>query len=196
MRLFVFARHAQSVLNLESRVNGDPAVPAPLTELGRAEARLLGIQLAHLPLERCVHTRFDRTRETAELAVGDRALPLDCEPLLNDIDVGELEGRAIADYRAWKREHRRSDPFPGGESLDDAASRYASGFERLLADGAAATLVVCHEIPIRYAINAAAQSPELDGPVHDIPNATPFLFDEQSLAAAATGIRRLLRLPA
>ena len=27
MRLFVFTRHAQSVLNVEDRVNGDPAEP-------------------------------------------------------------------------------------------------------------------------------------------------------------------------
>src|ERR671935_3153560 len=68
MRLYVLVRHAQSVLNVERRINGDPSVPAPLTEAGRAEARLLGIQLAHVPLERCVYTRFERTRETATLA--------------------------------------------------------------------------------------------------------------------------------
>jgi len=54
-------------------------------------------------------------------------------------------------------------------------------------------LVVCHEIPIRYALNAAAGSRELDGPVHEIPNATPFLFDEQALARAAERIDALSR---
>ena len=39
-------------------------------------------------------------------------------------------------------------------------------------------LVVCHEIPVRYALNAAAGSDDLDGPEHAIPNATPYLFDE------------------
>ena len=48
-------------------------------------------------------------------------------------------------------------------------------------------LVVCHEIPVRYALNAAGGSDELDGPDHSIPNATPYLFDEESLARAAAG---------
>jgi broad specificity phosphatase PhoE len=191
VRLFVFARHAQSVLNAEQRVNGDPSRPAPLTELGRAEAQLLGLEVAEIGLDVCVHTRFARTRETAELAVGDRA-PFVAEPLLDDIDVGELEGLPIAEYRAWKRQHRRTDPFPGGESLDDAARRFARAFRRLLEAGYESALVVCHEIPVRYALNAAAGSKELDGPAHDIPNATPFLFDERALERAATGIDSLV----
>ena len=191
MRLFVFARHAQSVLNLEQRVNGDPSRPAPLTELGRAEAQLLGLEVAEVGLDVCVHTRFARTRETAELALVDRA-PLVAEPLLDDIDVGELEGLPIAEYRAWKRQHRRSDPFPGGESLDDAARRYARAFRHLLEGGYACALIVCHEIPVRYALNAAVGSKELDGPAHDIPNATPFLFDERALERAVAGIEAIV----
>ena len=52
-------------------------------------------------------------------------------------------------------------------------------------------LVVSHEIPIRYALNAAAGSDNLDAPVHAIPNAAPFLFDENALAAATAGIEQL-----
>lgn len=192
MRLFVLTRHARSTLNVEGRVNGDPAVPAPLTDDGLAEAARLGTQLAQLPLELCVHTRFARTRETALAILGDRTVPLLEEPLLDDIDVGELEGEKIETYRAWKREHARSDPFPGGESLDDAARRYAAGFRRLLERGERSILVVCHEIPVRYALNGAAGAADLDGPAHAIPNATPYLFDEASLARAAEGIERAL----
>ena len=53
-------------------------------------------------------------------------------------------------------------------------------------------LVVCHEIPIRYALNAAAGSRDLDGPAHAIPNATPYLFDEPALRRAAAHIDQLL----
>ena len=52
-------------------------------------------------------------------------------------------------------------------------------------------LVVCHEIPVRYAINAAAGSDELDGPAHEIGNCIPHLFDEQGSQRAVDGIRRL-----
>jgi hypothetical protein len=51
--------------------------------------------------------------------------------------------------------------------------------------------VVCHEIPIRYALNAVGHSDGLDAPVHTVRNATPFLFDEQAITAAAAGIDRI-----
>jgi probable phosphoglycerate mutase len=191
VRLYVFTRHAHSTLNAASRVNGDPSVPVPLTEEGRAAAARLGAQLEHIPLELCVHTRFARTAETAEIAVGSRGIPVEEQPLLDDIDVGELEGESIADYRAWKQAHTRQDAFPGGESLDDAARRYARAFEQLVERPESTILVVCHEIPVRYALNAAAGSDDLDGPAHAIPNATPYLFSEAALRDAAARIAQL-----
>jgi broad specificity phosphatase PhoE len=191
VRLFVLTRHAESTLNVAKRVNAEPTVPVPLTAAGRSEAEQLGHQLAQIPLELCVHTRFGRTKETADLAVGARDVPEVEEPLLDDIDVGELEGATLEEYRAWKRGRSRKEPFPGGESLDDAAQRYARAFDRLLARPERTMLVVCHEIPVRYALNAAAGSSDLDGPDHTIRNATPYLFDEPALARAADRIRSL-----
>jgi broad specificity phosphatase PhoE len=193
MRLFMLLRHAHSTLNAEGRVNGDPTMPVPLTPEGRAEAERAGHQLAQLEIELCVHTRFLRTRETAESLLLGRDVPLLEEPLLDDVDVGELEGATIADYRAWKRAHARDEPFPGGESLDDCATRYARAFRRLLERPERTVVVVCHEIPVRYALNAAAGSDELDGPEHLIPNATPYLFDEAALERAAARIEQLVR---
>jgi broad specificity phosphatase PhoE len=190
--LLLLARHAHSRLNLERRVNGDPTVDVPLTEQGRDEARLLGAELAHLELDLCVCTRFPLTRETAELALSGRIVPLEVEPLLDDVDIGELEGWPIDRYREVKRELGRKRPFPGGESLDEAARRYVLGFRALVARGAERVLVVCHEIPIRYALNAAAGSDTLDGPpFHEIPNAAPFLFEAAALERAAARIEGL-----
>jgi len=191
MRLYVIARHAESTLNIERRVNGDPSVDVQLTDDGREEARQLAIQVASMQLELCVHTSFGRTLDTAAIALAGRDVPMVVDPLLDDIDVGDLEGRSIDDYRAWKRAHSRSDAFPGGESLDDAARRYASGFRALLARPEERVLVVCHEIPVRYALNAAGGSGDLDGPVHELRNATPYLFDEPALERAAARIERL-----
>jgi hypothetical protein len=53
-------------------------------------------------------------------------------------------------------------------------------------------LVVTHEIPVRYALNAAAGSDSLDGPAHEISNAVPYLFDEEALERAVRGIERLV----
>ena len=192
MRLFILVRHGESELNATRRVNGDPDVPVGLTPRGEAEAGGLALQVSGIELDLCIHTRFGRTRATARIAVEGRSVPFEVEPLLDDIDVGDLEGRMIDDYRAWKMQHTRADAFPGGESLDDAARRYATAFERLLARGERRILVVCHEIPVRYALNAAAGSDSLDGPAHEIGNCIPHLFDEGGLRRAVDGIRRLV----
>lgn len=194
MRLFVLVRHAHSVLNLEERVNGDPAVDVPLTERGTEQARNLGLQLVHLPVGLCVTSRFPRTRVTAELALEGREVPFETEPLLDDIDVGDLEGLSIREYRAWRRAHTRADRFPRGESLDEAAARYAQAFRRLAGGEHDCVLVVCHEIPLRYALNAASGSSQLDGPVRNLENAVPYCFDESTLLRAADGIEQILAL--
>ena len=192
MPLYVLARHAHSELNLARRINGDPSVPVGLTDQGRQEAARLGRQLANVPIELIVHTRFERTRETAGIA-RDTCMPVPTEeePLLDDVYIGDLEGKTIDEYRAWKAEHSRSDRFPGGESLDETARRYARAFRKLAERDEEHILVVCHEIPVRYALNAAGGSEDLDSPEHAIPNATPYLFDEDGLVRAAARIEEL-----
>ena len=191
MRLLVLARHGQSVFNVSGVVNGDPALDQGLSDAGRAAAATLGVELAALPIDLCVTSRFPRAQETARLALGSRApgVPHEIDPDLDDIRIGALEGRSLADYRVWKHEHTRADRFPDGESLDDAATRYAAAFARLAARTEDTILCVCHEIPVRYAINAAGGAPDPDRPFHDVPNATPFLFDPEALRRAAATLR-------
>jgi broad specificity phosphatase PhoE len=192
VRLFVFARHGESVLNLERRINGDPSVDVPLTDEGKSQAHKLGVEIANIGFDLCVHTRFSRTKETAEIALAGRDVPLAEEPLLDDIDVGDLEGSDLEAYRAWKHSHAREVPVPGGESLDDAALRYAKAFRKLLALPHDTVLIVTHEIPIRYALNGASGSDSLDGPAHEVDNAVPYLFDDESLSRAVDGIETIL----
>jgi broad specificity phosphatase PhoE len=193
LRIFILARHGESTLNIEQRVNGDPNVPVGLSDRGREEARRLGEQVENFPLDVCVHTRFPRTLETAVIALAEREdVPLEVEPLLDDIDIGELEGEKLDVYREWKHGRPRSVPFPGGESLDDAARRYAAAFNILLDSTWHSVLVVCHEIPVRYALNGASGSDSLDGPAHEISNAVPYLFDEETLERAVRGIERIV----
>jgi broad specificity phosphatase PhoE len=166
-------------------------VPVPLTPAGEEQARLLGQQLAGIALDLCVHTRFGRTRQTAELALEGRDVPFLEEPGLDDVRIGELEGETVDAYRVWKHAHTRADRFPGGESLDETARRYAVALRRVVELPAESVLVVCHELPIRYALNAHAGSDELDHPYHEIRNAVPYLFDGPALAAAADRIEQL-----
>lgn len=185
MRLLLLARHGQSLLNVDGVVNGDPARDPGLSRLGICEALELGAQIAGVAVDLCVVSEFPRAQETARLALAEReTVPWLVDGGLNDIRIGELEGRKLDDYRAWKRAHTRDDPFPGGESLTEAARRYAAAYGRLFERVEQTILCICHEIPVRYALNAASGSTDLDAPHHDIANATPFLFDSPGVKRA------------
>jgi 2,3-bisphosphoglycerate-dependent phosphoglycerate mutase len=191
MRLFLVARHGQSLFNVDKVVNGDPTLDRGLSEQGIEEAERLAGQLAAAPLGLVAVSPFPRAVQTANIALAGREIPHLVDDDLGDVRIGELEGKTLDAYREAPAHSNRKEPFPGGESLDGAALRYAGAFERLLARDERATLVVCHEFPVRYLVNAATGSDQLDGPLHYVANATPYLFDEGSLRRAVERVREL-----
>jgi 2,3-bisphosphoglycerate-dependent phosphoglycerate mutase len=191
MRLFLLVRHGQSLFNVDKIVNGNPELDRGLSEQGIEEAERLAGEVAALPLDLVVVSPFPRAIQTANIALDGRDVPHLVDVELGDIRIGELEGATLDEYRATPAHTNRKERFPGGESLDEAALRYAGACERLLARDEQVTLVVCHEIPVRYLTNAASGSDELNGPLKYVANATPYLFDEESLRHAVDRIREL-----
>ena len=196
MRTFLLARHGQSLFNVDGVVNGDPLRDRGLSERGIEEAERLGAQISPVWIDVVVLSPFPRAVQTANIALARRDVPHELDPELGDIRLGDLEGWSVSDYREYKCHGDRDLRFPGGESLNDAARRYAGAYERLLARSERVTLVVCHEIPVRYAVNAANGSDELDDPFHDIANAAPYVFDEDGLRRAVDRMRELASSPA
>ncbi len=191
MRLFLIARHGQSLFNVDSVVNGDPELDRGLSEQGIEEAERLAGQLAGLPLDLVAVSPFPRALQTTNIAIAGRKVPHLVDHDLGDVRIGELEGKSLDAYRETPAHSNRKERFPGGESLDEAALRYAAAARRLLARDEPTTLVVCHEIPVRYLVNAAGGSDELNGPLRFVANATPYLFDEPALRRAAERIEEL-----
>jgi broad specificity phosphatase PhoE len=196
MRLFVLARHGESSANAAGLLSSDPSRPIGLTPRGREQARQLGEQLANLDIELVVATDFVRTRETAELAMQGRDIPLVVEPDLDEIRAGAFDGKPISSYWTWKEQHARSERFPLGESLDDATRRYANALRRLLARSEAVTLIVGHELEIRYIAEAAAGADTLGRSEIRIANAAPYLFDESAVRNAVDRLDALAPPPA
>lgn len=157
MKTLVVARHAESELNVDNILNGDPSVPVRLTDRGREQARALGESVGHVDL--VAHTAFARTRETAELAwPGTPTLKV---AELNEIAIGRWEGTRWGDgYEAWVNESAPEDACPGGgESRVAAATRYVGGFRLLLERGEDRIALVAHGAPVRYLLLAAAGKP-------------------------------------
>ncbi|HEV2713252.1 MAG TPA: histidine phosphatase family protein [Gaiellaceae bacterium] len=195
MERALFVRHGESEFSVRALVNGDPAVHCGLTELGRRQARQLGERLAGEPIGLCVVTEFLRTHETADLVLGDRQIPRLVVPELNDPFYGEFEGRPLADYRRWAAAHTPSDmPEGGGESRVAIASRYARGFRILLGRAEATLLVVCHSLPIAYAVASAdGRGPRARMPL--VTYAEPHVLSGDQLERAAEGLDAWTRNP-
>ena len=191
MRLFLVVRHGQSLFNIDQVVNGDPDLDRGLSEQGIEEAERLAGQLAGLPLDLVAVSPFPRALQTANIALTGREVPHLVDDDLGDVRIGDLEGSSLDAYRETPAHSDRKARFPGGESLDEAALRYSAAFGRLLARDEPATLVVCHEIPVRYLVNSAGGSDTLDGPLHYVANATPYLFDDAALRRAVERIGEL-----
>src|SRR5256885_15782405 len=155
MRLFLVVRHGQSLFNVDKVVNGDPALDRGLSEQGIEEAERLAGQLAALPLDLVAVSPFPRALQTANIALADRDVPHLVDEELGDVRIGELEGGSLDAYRETPAHSNRNERFPGGESLDEAALRYAGACERLLARDEPVPLLVCHEVPARVPAHAA-----------------------------------------
>jgi broad specificity phosphatase PhoE len=153
------ARHAESDWNVENRFQGN--VDRPLTERGRAQARALAAELAHVPLEGVYTSPLRRALETAEIVAADKGLRPIAVAELSEIDVGgwaglsrrEVESQFPEAFRRW---------VGGGEGWEDGES-YANMSARVLAavirvaeeHPDTSVLVVSHGGPIR-ALHAAA----------------------------------------
>jgi alpha-ribazole phosphatase len=156
----ILARHGESVFSERLLVNGDVAVPGPLTPKGEEEAQALGRKLVGEVIDLCVTTEFERTRQTADLALAGRDVPRLVVPELNDPRYGRFEGGALQDYRSWATSVTSGDQVPGGgESRRQIVERYARGFRIVIARAEANVLVVAHSLPIAYVLAARDGAP-------------------------------------
>ena len=153
MRLAILARHGESAFSARGLVNGDPAAAGPLTARGEGEARRLGELLAGERIDLCVTTEFERTRQTAAVALAGRDVPRLVVPELNDPHYGEFEGGPLNEYRAWARSHGSGEAPRGGESRQTIVARYGRGYRLVLERPEDTVLVVAHSLPIAYVLD-------------------------------------------
>ncbi len=160
MESLILARHGESIFSERLLVNGDVAVTGPLTREGEEEAQEFGRRIAGDSIDLCVTSEFERTRQTADIALAGRDVPRIVVAELNDPRYGRFEGGALADYRAWAGAAASGDEVPGGgESRRTIVDRYVRGFALVLARAERCALVVCHSLPIAYVLAARDGTP-------------------------------------
>jgi broad specificity phosphatase PhoE len=186
MESLILARHGESIFSERGLVNGEVTIPGPLTSNGEEEARALGGEIADDPIGLCVTTEFERTRQTAELALAGRDVPRLVVRELNDPLYGRYEGGVLETYRSWAGAAASADPVPGGgESRRHIIERYTRGFRIVLARVEQCALLVAHSLPIAYAL--AARDEILPGRrVPLVEHARPYRFAADELDRAVT----------
>jgi probable phosphoglycerate mutase len=138
MRILL-ARHGETRWNAEGRYQGQ--VDVPLSEVGDAQAQLLGERLREVQIDRALSSPLSRSRRTAELALGpQRVGMLQLDPGFAEIAHGTWEGLLASEIgamdgarlRAW-REAPESVLMPEGESLQHVLDRAWPALERACA---------------------------------------------------------------
>jgi probable phosphoglycerate mutase len=120
-----------------------------LSERGRAEAASMAALLAPVTFDRTICSGLLRTLETAKIVLGERNVPLEVIPALEEIRGGDAIARAeisppdfaYAMFRAGNPNAR----FAGGETFSEFARRVVGAFNGIVtAQNWETLLMVCH----------------------------------------------------
>ena len=151
---------------------------------------------ADVELDLCVTSSFPRVRETAELALAGRDVPIEMMPELDESGFGDYDGGPAKAYRAWARAAGPEEVAPGssGESRAQMAARWARAYRSLLTRPERTILVVAHGLTVRYLLNAIAgekPTPVLD----DVPTGEPFRISHREIERGVDWLERWCEAP-
>jgi broad specificity phosphatase PhoE len=140
----ILVRHGETEWSRDGRHTG--RTDLPLTEIGEAQARAVGDELALErpgPFDVVLVSPLLRAIRTAQLA---RLWPAQITEDLREWDYGDLEGRTSDDigreYPGWSI---WNGPWPGGEDAEAVSARADRVIERVLSEPVdAAVAVVAH----------------------------------------------------
>jgi alpha-ribazole phosphatase len=155
MERAILVRHGESVFSARGLATGRVDVRCPLSDRGVAQARALADELAGEEIDLCMTSELERTRQTADIALAERAVPRMVLPELNDPLYGRYEGGPLDAYIAWALANdSAAEPPGGGERRQAIVARYAAGFRTVLGRPERVVLVVTHSLPVAYVITA------------------------------------------
>jgi probable phosphoglycerate mutase len=138
---------------------GRPVPPegVGLTARGRAQAEAVAALLSPIPIDLAVHTGLPRTRETAEIVLKGRDVPLEAWPDFQEIRPGRL--RDLPDpekaFREAFRPRHLEERFLGGEAYSAFFDRVIPAYDRLRQRPWDTLLLVAHGGVIRALLSYA-----------------------------------------
>jgi broad specificity phosphatase PhoE len=119
----VFETHATSLDNEAGLASG--WFDVALSATGEEQARLVGVRRRDDDLAAVFCSDLTRAFRTAEIAFGDRALPIVRDGRLRECDYGAFTRCSTLEVEARRAAHV-STPFPNGESYEQVVERVSA----------------------------------------------------------------------
>ena len=121
-------RHGKTLWNAEVRMQG--RLNSPLTPEGIDGALKLREKMEDIDIDKILVSPMPRALQTSYLATGGK-LPIEIEPLLTEMDLGDLEGMKRVDFEKadpinhnyFRHEPEKFVPVGNGESYFDVVDR-------------------------------------------------------------------------
>lgn len=138
MKHLYFVRHGQTVANATGVWSG--TMETPLTEEGRAQAKLAGQHAKQLQIDHIICSTLGRAHETAQIIAREIGYPvhaIELNSLLIERHFGEMEGQP------WQID-TDSDGFVNVETRDSVLERAKLALEHLQQLDVETVLVVSH----------------------------------------------------
>jgi len=142
-------RHGQTDFNLQGIVQGS-GVDSSLNATCRAQAQAFFEMYGEIPFDKVYTSSLKRTAQTVAQFI-DKGIPHESLPGLNEISWGSNEGQKITPeedaYYHWMLQQWQSGNtalrIQGGESPDEVAARQQPVIEKILANDADKTILIC-----------------------------------------------------
>lgn len=185
----IFESHATSLDNEAGLASG--WFDVALSPTGEKQARMLGVRRRddHPAVVFC--SDLSRSFRTAEIAFGDRSLPIVRDARLRECDYGDLTRRPTSEIEQRRLLHL-VEPFPNGESYQQVADRVSEWLSEAMNHIDAGTvLVIGHRATfyaLEYLLNRVALHEAATSPWTWQPGWTYRLRPHQRRTGAAPGV--------
>lgn len=159
MLLFLL-RHGESEANVGGFINDDPEKPILLTAKGRKQAATAAQALSGICFSHAYASQFPRARQTADIILAGRNLPLIVDARLNERRSG-LDGQPVEVFNGLVRPDPVRIKPANGESFLEQMARVGNFLDEIaLLHPNGIVLAVSHENPIQAAAAVAGRDVE------------------------------------
>ncbi len=170
MRLYII-RHGETDWNGAGRLQGQ--TDTRLNENGIRLARETAKGMENIPFDLCITSPLARARQTAEIVLGDRQIPIQEEPRIREISFGSWEGLGcrshnyqipvpIEEFDLFYTDPFRFTPAPDGETIEAVCARTRQFLEELMAEPSyqdKTILIATHGCALRALLNSVYPDP-------------------------------------